>query len=91
MSVTDDASDPDPVTGQAPPDAASAAPPAGEALDGDPAQHHRQQFEVARHIEQMLDELGAMARAAELRHLVYFLDLTRQEASAQTQRSRPDR
>lgn len=91
MSVIDDASDPDPVTRQTVPDNPSASPPAGETIDGDLAQHHRQQFEVARHIEHMLGQLGTMARAAELRHLVYFLDLTRQEASAQTQRSRPGR
>ncbi len=55
------------------------------------AQHRRLQFEVARYIEQLLGELETMARAAELPHLFYFLGMTRQEASAQTERSRTAR
>jgi hypothetical protein len=66
-----------------------AAAPAG-AIDGCVAQQRQLQFEVAHYIELLLVELGTMARAADLRHLVYFLELTRQEASHQTERCRPD-
>lgn len=66
-----------------------AAAPAG-AINGCVAQQRQLQFEVSHYIELLLIELGTMARAADLRHLVYFLELTRQEASHQTERCRPD-
>jgi hypothetical protein len=53
------------------------------------AQHRQLQFEVAHYIECLVFELGVMARAAELRHLLYFLEMTRQEAANQTRRFRP--
>lgn len=53
--------------------------------------HHRQlQFEVSRYIELLLGELATMARAAELKHLLHFIELTRQEAGDQTRRCRID-
>jgi hypothetical protein len=67
-----------------------AAAPVG-AIDGCVAQQRQLQFEVAHYIELLLIELGTMARAADLRHLVYFLDLTRLAASDQPERCRPDR
>lgn len=74
-------------TGEA--SSSKATAPAG-AINGCVAQHRQLQFEVSRYIELLLIELGTMARAADLRHLVYFLELTRQEASDQTERCRPD-
>ena len=68
----------------------TAAAPAG-AIDGSAAKRRQLQFEVSHYIELLLIELGTMARAADLRHLVYFLELTRLEASDQTERCRPDR
>ncbi|POR47827.1 hypothetical protein [Bosea psychrotolerans] len=60
------------------------------AIDGCVAEQRQLQFEVAHYIELPLIELGTMARAADLRHLVYFLELTRLEASDHTERCRPD-
>jgi|GEM_PF-3837718 len=55
------------------------------------AQHRQLQFEVSRYIELLLGELATMARAAELKHLLHFIELTRQEAGDQTRRCRIDR
>lgn len=41
----------------------------------------RMQFEVASYIEEISIELGAMARAAQLSSLAYFVDMTRLEAA----------
>jgi hypothetical protein len=38
----------------------------------------------------LLGELATMARAAELKHLLHFIELTRQEAGDQTRRCRID-
>lgn len=62
--------------------------PANDPLDNEQAHQRWLRFEAARYIEQLLAEMGVMARAAELRHLFYFLDMARQEASAQAQRWR---
>lgn len=65
------------------------------ALSGDDAiaacrrQHCRLQWEVARYIEELLRELGTMAKTAELGQLVYFLEMTRQEAEALSLRIQP--
>ncbi|MDR6871911.1 hypothetical protein J2Y55_002924 [Bosea sp. BE125] len=64
------------------------ATPAG-ATDDCAAQRRQLQFEVSHYIELLLIELGTMARAADLRHLAYFLELTHQEARDQTERCRP--
>lgn len=40
----------------------------------------RMQLEVAAYIEEISTELGAMARAAQLSSLAYFVDMTRLEA-----------
>jgi hypothetical protein len=75
----------------------AAAPTGSEALFDRPAieacraQHRQLQFEVSRYIELLLGELSTMAKAAELRHLLHFIELTRQEASDQTRRCRIDR
>jgi hypothetical protein len=75
----------------------AAAPAGAEAPVDSPTMeacraHHRQlQFEVSRYIELLLGELSTMARAAELRHLLHFIELTRQEAGDQTRRCRIDR
>lgn len=62
-----------------------------ESVEACRAQHRQLQFEVSRYIELLLGELATMAKAAELRHLLYFIELTRQEASDQTNRCRIDR
>jgi hypothetical protein len=41
----------------------------------------RMQLEVATYIEEISMELGAMARAAQLGSLAYFVDMTRLEAA----------
>jgi hypothetical protein len=41
----------------------------------------RMQLEVAAYIEEISIELGAMARAAQLGSLAYFVDMTRLEAA----------
>jgi len=41
----------------------------------------RMQLEVAAYIEEISFELGAMARAAQLSSLAYFVDMTRLEAA----------
>jgi hypothetical protein len=41
----------------------------------------RMQLEVASYIEEISIELGAMARAAQLSSLAYFVDMTRLEAA----------
>lgn len=41
----------------------------------------RMQLEVATYIEEISVELGAMARAAQLSSLAYFVDMTRLEAA----------
>lgn len=41
----------------------------------------RMQLEVAAYIEEISIELGAMARAAQLSSLAYFVDMTRLEAA----------
>ncbi|PZR91381.1 MAG: hypothetical protein DI537_16365 [Stutzerimonas stutzeri] len=41
----------------------------------------RMQLEVATYIEDISVELGAMARAAQLSSLAYFVDMTRMEAA----------
>ncbi|SEG77888.1 hypothetical protein [Bosea lathyri] len=56
-----------------------------------PEQHRQRRFEASHHIETILGELGTIAEAANLMHLHYFIELTRQEAKNQTQRDRPDR
>jgi hypothetical protein len=84
-----------PETSPNPCDAAAAT--GAEALFDSPtievcrAQHRQLQFEVSRYIELLLGELSTMAKAAELRHLLHFIELTRQEASDQTRRCRIDR
>ncbi|WP_181833311.1 hypothetical protein [Bosea caraganae] len=62
--------------------------PANDPLGCHATQPHAQwlRSEAAGHIEQLLGELGSMARAAELRHLFYLLDMARQEAGTQAQR-----
>lgn len=62
--------------------------PANDPLDCRQAEQRWLRFEAARYIEQLLAEMGVMARAAELQHLFYFLDMARQEASTQAQRWR---
>ncbi|TCR66237.1 hypothetical protein [Bosea sp. BK604] len=62
--------------------------PANDPLDCPQDQQRWLRFEAARYIEQLLAEMGVMARAAELQHLFYFLDMARQEASTQAQRWR---
>jgi hypothetical protein len=59
-------------------------------IGGSIAQHRQLQYEVSRYIELLLGELGTMARAADLKHLHYFLELTRQEAADQTKRCQID-
>jgi hypothetical protein len=44
------------------------------------AQHRQLQLEVARYIEMLLGELATMARAADLKPLMQFLEATRSEA-----------
>lgn len=61
-----------------------------ESVEACRAQHRQLQFEVSRYIELLLGELATMAKAAELRHLLYFIELTRQEAGDQTNRCRID-
>lgn len=41
----------------------------------------RMQLEVASYVEEISLELGAMARAAQLNSLAYFVDMTRLEAA----------
>ena len=41
----------------------------------------RMQLEVATYIEEISQELGALARAAQLSSLAYFVDMTRLEAA----------
>lgn len=53
-------------------------------------QHRQLQYEVSRYIELLLGELATMAKAAELGHLLHFIELTRQEAGDQTRRCRID-
>jgi hypothetical protein len=65
--------------------------PANDPVDTSQAEQHWLRFEAARYIEQLLGELGVMARAAELQHLFYFLDMARQEANLQAQRCQGDR
>lgn len=64
---------------------------AGAQIDRCIAQHRQLQFEVAHYIELLLGELGVMARAADLKHLLYFLEMTRQEAGDQARRCQPER
>lgn len=54
------------------------------------AQHRQLQYEVSRYIELLLGELATMARAAELKHLLHFIELTRQEAGDQSRRCNID-
>ncbi len=54
------------------------------------AQLRQLQFEVSRYIELLLGELAIMAKAAELKHLLHFIELTRQEAGDQTKRCKSD-
>lgn len=67
-------------------------PPPGAAalIGGCLAQHRQLQYEVSRYIELLLGELGTMARAADLKHLVHFLEMTKQEAADQTKRCQLD-
>ena len=66
-------------------------PPGAAALIGGCLAQHRQlQYEVSRYIELLLGELGSMARAADLKHLLHFLEMTRQEAADQTKRCQLD-
>lgn len=88
-----------------PVEAAAAAdiPPVEQAATSDPplsptehidlvlSQHRRLQYEVSRYIETILGELRTIADAASLKHLQYFLELSRQEAHDQTQRCRKNR
>lgn len=60
-------------------------------LDSAAMQQHWLRLETARHIEEMLCGLGAMARSAELRHLFYLIELARLEAGAEAEQSQPDR
>lgn len=62
------------------------SPPANDPADVTGAQQHWLRFEAANYIETLLAELGAIARAAELQHLFYLLDMARQEANVQAQR-----
>ena len=55
------------------------------------AQHLQLQYEVSRCIEQLLLELGTMARAADLKHLLQSIETTRREATEQTRRYSADR
>jgi hypothetical protein len=64
--------------------------PANDPLNARQAELRWLRFEAARYIEQLLGELGVMARAAELQHLFYFLDMARQEADLQAQRWQGD-
>lgn len=81
-------------------DSLNAASPAAKSLPDDHearlmagciAQHRQLQYEVSRYIEMLLGELGTMARAADLKHLLHFLEMTRQEAADQTKRCDIDR
>lgn len=65
--------------------------PANDIVDATGAQQHWLRFEAANYIEALLGELGAIARAAELRHLFYLLDMARQEAGVQAQRQQHER
>jgi hypothetical protein len=64
---------------------------AGPLLGSCLAQHRQLQYEVSRYIELLLAELGTMARAADLKHLLHFIEMTRQEAVDQTKRCDIDR
>lgn len=55
----------------------AAAPPGPRSMDA----LARMQLEVAAYIEEISIELGAMARAAQLSSLAYFVDMTRLEAA----------
>lgn len=65
--------------------------PANDPMDMTGAQQRWLRFEAAGYIAKLLGELAAMARAAELQHLSYFLDMARQEAAAQAQRLQRER
>jgi hypothetical protein len=65
--------------------------PANDRIDTSQAEQRWLRFEAARYIGQLLDELGVIARAAELRHLFYLLDMARQEANVQAERRQGDR
>lgn len=65
--------------------------PANDPADIRQTEQRWLRFEAARYIEQLLGELGVMARTAELQHLFYFLDMARQEANLQAQRYQGDR
>jgi hypothetical protein len=65
--------------------------PANDPVDTRQIEQRWLRFEAARYIGQLLGELGVMARAAELPHLFYFLDMARQEANLQAQRRQGDR
>jgi hypothetical protein len=69
----------------------SEAPVESPTIETCRAQHRQLQLEVSRYIELLLGELSTMAKAAELRHLLHFIELTRQEAGDQTRRCRIDR
>jgi hypothetical protein len=61
-------------------------PDLGRSLRVSPGPHSmdamaRMQLEVATYIEDISVELGAMARAAQLSSLAYFVDMTRMEAA----------
>lgn len=70
---------------------AMAGPSTAERIDLVLGQHRQLQYETSRYIETVLGELKTIAHAASLKHLRYFLELTRQEAHDQTQRCRLDR
>jgi len=61
------------------PEAADQAVPQGAMTS--PEAITRMQLEVASYIEDISTELGAMARAARLDSLAYFIDMTRLESS----------
>lgn len=70
---------------------AADGPSPAERIDLILGQHRQLQYETSRYIETILGELKTIAHAASLKHLRYFLELTRQEAHDQTQRCRQDR
>lgn len=70
---------------------AGMSPPANDASDTTGAQQHWLRFEAANYIESLLAELGAIARAAELQHLFYLLDMARHEAGIQAQHQQHER
>ena len=64
-------------------------PQAGETGEIDLASVPLTPLEVASYVESMTLELKAMARAAKLDTLCYFLDMARMEAVAQVERLEP--